>query len=138
MTGSFQRPCRLAIVLATLGAVLLANLFFWGHGHILVHDAQGYYELSKIIGQNGLFRFSDDQHTMHPGLRILFELRTYGYPLFLALCALFTNHETLVVQIAVFNCQLVLCLATCYFCARALQEIFKAPGFGTVLYVCTV
>jgi hypothetical protein len=138
MRDSFKDHSRLAMVLATLGAVLLANLFFWGHGHILIHDAQGYYELSKIINQNGLFRFADDQHTMHPGLHILFELRTYGYPLFIALCSLFTNHEPLAVQIAVFNCQLLLCLAACFFCARALQHVFKASGFGTWLYVCTV
>lgn len=138
MRTFFPRSPQAVLLLATLGAVLTANGFFWGHGHVLLHDAGGYYELSKIISQNGLFRFWDDQHTMNPGLYVLFELRTYGYPLFLALCSLFTNHDPLVVQIAVFSCQLLLCLAACLFCARVLQSVFKSPEFGTWLYVCTV
>jgi hypothetical protein len=132
-----QRNFRPAVILATLGAALMANMYFWGHGHVLIYDACGYYELSKIIGQNGLFRFSDDQHTMNPALHVLFEVRTYGYPLFLAFCSLFTNHETLSVHFMVFNCQLLLCLAVCYLGARTLQGVFKAPEFGTWLYVCT-
>src|SRR5262249_32926368 len=41
------------------------------------------------------------------------------------------------VQFTVFNCQLLLCLATCYCCATALGCVFKFRGFATWLYVCS-
>jgi hypothetical protein len=116
---------RTVILLATLAAILLANAFFWSHGHTLHYDDKGYYYLGNLIGQNGLFHFSD-------------ELRTYGYPLFIAICALFTNHHQLIVQVTVFGSQLLILLCACSFCARSLQEVFKAPRFGTCIYVCTV
>jgi hypothetical protein len=137
MCSPCRAPSPIAVWLATLGAILLANLFFWGHGHPFTGDARGYYELSRVIRHYGLFHFCDDQHILDPGFEILFPSRTYGYPLFIALCSLLTSHNALTVQIAVFNGQLLLCLVTCYVCAIALQEIFKARGFGTWLYVCS-
>ena len=122
----------------TVLAIVLANLFYWGHRHILIHDARGYYELSKIITQNGIFNFSDDKHTMNPVFHVLFELRTYGYPLFLALCSLFTNQEQSAVQLTVFVIQLLICLVLCYYCARSLQSVFRYPGFGRAVYTATV
>jgi hypothetical protein len=129
---------RTVMVLATGAAILLANVFFWSHEHIPVHDARGYYELAKIIGENGVFRFSDDKHTMDPAFHVLFELRTYGYPLFVAICSLFTNHDKLAVQIVVFNMQLLIYILTCHFAAKCLGSVFRAPGFTTCLYTCTV
>src|SRR5437588_520746 len=124
MSVYFQRYSRAAVLLATLGAVLLANAFFWSHEHVLLHDARGYHELAKIISENGLFRFSDEKHTMDPAFHILFELRTYGYPLFVALCSLFTNHDKLVVQIAIFNVQLMVYILACSFAAKFSQAVF--------------
>src|SRR5216683_6468879 len=129
---------RAVVILATLAAVLMANVFFWSHERNLIHDARGYYELSKIIGENGVFRFSDDKHSMDPAFHILFELRTYGYPLFVAFCALFTNHDKQAVQFVVFSMQLLIYLLTCHLAAGCLQSVFRAPGFGTCLYACAV
>src|SRR5207245_1515568 len=119
------------------GAILLANVFFWGHGPAVIHDSRGYYELSKVIRQSGLFWCADDLQIINSDYAILFKLRTYGYPLVVALCSLFTSQDLVTVQITVFNCQLLLCLATCYYCATVLQGIFKFRGFGTWLYVCS-
>jgi len=132
------RTLRAFVLPVTVLAILLANLFYWGHRHILIHDARGYYELSKIITQNGIFNFSDDKHTMNPVFHVLFELRTYGYPLFLAFCSLFTNQEQRVVQLTVFVIQLLICLVLCYYCARSLQSVFRYPGFGRAVYTATV
>src|SRR6266404_2113786 len=129
---------RAIVLVSTIAAILLANIFFWSHKSNIVYDARGYYELSKVIGANGLFHFSDDKHTMDPGFHSLFGLRTYGYPLFVALCALFTNHDERVVQITVFSTQLLIYILMCYCAAKCSQAVFKTPGFSTWLYVCLV
>ncbi len=120
-----------------LVATILANLFFWGRGHILFGDARGYYELSKIICQNGLFCFCDDQQTMDPVFHVLFDLRTYGYPLFVAFCSLFTSHETIAVQVVVFSAQLFIYLAVCHFVATNLEFRSGDPRFKRWLFICT-
>ena len=113
---------RAIVLVSTIAAILLANIFFWSHKSNIVYDARGYYELSKIVGANGLFRLSDDQHTMNPAFHSLFGLRTYGYPLFVALCALFTNHDKQAVQLVVFSMQLLIYLLTCHLAAGCLRS----------------
>lgn len=116
---------RAVVLIATALAIALACVFFWGYKHPIVFDARGYYELSKIVDAKGLFGFSN-------------ELRTYGYPLFVALCALFTNHNERVVHGTVFGTQLLIHILLCYGLAKASRAAFRTPGFDTWLYVCTV
>ncbi len=121
-----NKNTRPVFVLTTVIAFVLAHLFFWGHGLHLVHDSRGYYELSKIISENGLFNFRDAKSTMNPAYYPLFEIRTYGYPLFVALCSLFTNRDPVIVQLVVFEIQfidssrnlLLVCFAVANRCPR--------------------
>src|SRR5207248_4146257 len=99
MNEPCQGPSRTVVLFATLGAILLANVFFWGHGPTVIHDSRGYYELSKVIRQSGLFWCADDLQIINSDYAILFKLRTYGYPLVVALCSLFTSQDLVTVQI---------------------------------------
>lgn len=123
-------------LLVTVAAVLSAYLLVRGHGLHLVHDARGYHVLSQSIVRAGLFHFSDVS-LLEPDYQVLPRLRTYGYPLFEAGCALLADGSPEGTQAALFSAQLALFLGVCGFASRALGRHVGRPGFGWALYVAT-
>jgi hypothetical protein len=121
----------------TVVAIVVGHLIFLTHGYHLIHDARGYYLLSKALSQTGMFGLSDEK-LLPEGVGILLQIRTYGYPLFISACSLFTSGRPGAVQFTVFEAQLMLHLAACYCGARSLQRAGVARGFSGTLYACTV
>jgi hypothetical protein len=112
-------------VLVTICSVVFAYLLFLGGKQGLYFDAQGYYTLGQEIAKAGLFSFSD-------------STRTYGYPLFIAICWTFTNHVSSTVRFVIFNAQLGIFLAVCFFASRVVHSVFKSIEFSLATYASLV
>jgi hypothetical protein len=114
----------LAATFATLFAVGLALLLFFSGYQDLIYDAWGYAELARRISRAGLMGAAS-------------EVRTYGYPLFVALCNGFHPGGPRAVRAVVFVVQLVIYLAACAFGARVLGSAFRSARFGRRVYVAS-
>ncbi len=112
-------------LLATIFSVVFAYLLFLGGKQGLYFDAEGYYHLGEGIAKEGLFKYAD-------------QLRTYGYPLFVAICWTFSNHVSSTVQFIIFNAQLAIFLATCFYASRVVGDLVKRRWFSFAVYASTV
>src|SRR5688572_9480989 len=76
-----QRPLPIVYPLALLVAISIATwAFLYGDQPVML-DAAGYYEYARVIRAGGLGAFASD-------------LRTYGYPAFLAAIMLVVGEDT--------------------------------------------
>jgi hypothetical protein len=121
--GDPARPAnsRALFWITTLLAIGLAEVFFFSGYQNLIYDAWGYYKLS--------------QNLAHPGfVAAAHESRTYGYPLFVAICSAFRKLDPETVRFAVFHVQLLLFLTMSAAAARRLGQVFRSDGFTGAAY----
>src|SRR5207253_1186483 len=104
-------------------SVALAVLFFLDGYPTVIYDAWGYYHLSEILRDGGLFAWPTDT-------------RTYGYPLFLAAVAGFREIPPEELRLVAFLAQLAIYLAASAFVGRRLARIFRSPSLGVCAYAC--
>jgi hypothetical protein len=110
------------LIPATIAAIALALLLFFSGYQDLIYDAWGYAELARRLSRLG-------------PMGVASEWRTYGYPLFVALCNGFHPDGPRTVRALVFAVQLVIYLGACAFGARVLASAFGSPRFGRIVYV---
>jgi hypothetical protein len=118
------RAARLAWLAATLAAVLLAYALYVLGDQPLVWDAAIYYRHGMQLARQGVFGFFD-------------PLRTYGYPLFLALIPLFSGDHSDNVRFVAFNLQVAIYLAVCYYAARRLGRVWGSGRAAILTYAFT-
>lgn len=107
--------------LTTALAAGLAFVFLLSSYPSLIYDSYGYYRLAQNLITGGLVGAAN-------------ESRTYGYPLFVAICSGFRQPAPEVVRLLVFVPQLVLFLAACAAAARSFGRVFPRRGLETVFY----
>ena len=106
---------------ATIASVALACYWFVEAYPTFIYDSWGYHYLSEIIRTQGLLAWPTD-------------IRTYGYPLFLAAVSGFHAMRQEELRVLVFAVQLVLYLVACAYVSRKLADVFDAPGLGAFAY----
>ena len=122
-----SRPLTLKRVYlcGTIAAVGLAYFFFLVGYPRLIYDSWAYYVLAGILRDEG------------PSHWPLFmaELRTYGYPLFLALATGWHPVAADTHRLIVFHVQLILFLLACGWIGRSLARICGSPSAGLSGYL---
>lgn len=108
-------PFRIVLITA-IASTCLAYLFFFGQTHYLCCDSKNYLDLSETIRREGVLGFSD-------------PLRSYGYPLFVALSGGWAKNPKLL-HFIVFNAQLAIFFMTCRFAAQEMGRIFRSRTCG--------
>ena len=111
-----------ALVVACSGMMTRALLHGGNQGYF--YDAAQYFSLSQQILQGGLFAYQS-------------EVRTYGYPLFLALCAVLSLPTQDAVWTFAVVVQWVLYMLACGFAARHFARLTHSRTFGLVLFAVT-
>lgn len=106
-------------------AAALAVVLFLSSYPSLIYDSYGYFRLAHNLIAGGLAGAAN-------------ESRTYGYPLFVAICCGFLRPPPEVVRLLVFVVQLVFYLAACAAAARSFGRAFPRQGLPTVFYVSAV
>lgn len=124
---AFRAPDRpqLLCLLAVLVAVLIAIAAFRFGNQPVAADAADYHSLGQAILTNGLGRYGS-------------ELRTYGYPAFLAAIMLVAGRDVDQVQVATFVAQLVLMIAVAWVGARRLEGALDLGRVGPAIFIVTV
>ncbi len=107
--------------LTTALAAGLAFVFLLSSYPSLIYDSYGYYRLAQNLVTRGLVGAAN-------------ESRTYGYPVFVAICSGFRLLAPEAVRLLVFPAQLVLFLAACAAAARSLDRVFGCRGVATLFY----
>lgn len=115
-----MRSWRIALG-ATLASIAIACFWFAEAYPTFIYDSWGYYYLSEIIRTQGLLAWPTD-------------LRTYGYPLFLAAVAGFRAIPQEELRLLVFAAQLAAYLAACAYVGRKLADAFDSPRIGVFAY----
>lgn len=110
--------------ITALAAGLAVVLFLSGYPS-LIYDSYGYFRLAQNLIADGLVGAAN-------------ESRTYGYPLFVAICCGFLRPPPEVVRLLVFVVQLVLYLAACAAAARSFARAFPRRGMAAVFYASAV
>jgi hypothetical protein len=110
--------------ITALAAGLAVFLFLSGYPS-LIYDSYGYSRLAQNLITGGLVGSAN-------------ESRTYGYPLFVAICCGFLRPPPEVVRLLVFVVQLVFYLAACAAAARSFARAFPRRGMATVFYAAAV
>jgi hypothetical protein len=118
--GASRIGARLRLAI-TASAVLLASLCFREGYPTPIYDSLGYYILSIVLRIQGLSAWPTD-------------LRTYGYPLFVAIVTGFRDLPPEEVRLATFVAQLVVFLAVCHCVSRKLAAIFRSETLGVWAY----
>jgi hypothetical protein len=118
--GAIRTGARLRLAI-TASAVLLASLCFREGYPTPIYDSLGYYILSIVLRIQGLSAWPTD-------------LRTYGYPLFVAIVTGFRDLPPEEVRLATFVAQLVVFLAVCHCVSRKLAAIFRSETLGVWAY----
>ena len=116
---------RMPGALAVLLALAIAAWAFVDGDQPIVADAQGYYDFGKLIATVGPKAFAS-------------ELRTYGYPAFLAGLMRVVGHDPEDVRAAAFAVQLALLIGAAWIGARRVGGALGIGGIGRVLFVITV
>jgi hypothetical protein len=111
-------------VFGTIAAAGLAHFLFQVGYPNLIYDSWGYYVLAGILR---------DQGPSHWPL-FMAELRTYGYPLFLALVTGWRSVAAETHRAIVFHVQLILFLIACGWIGRSLAKTCGSPTAGLVGY----
>jgi len=106
---------------ATLASVALACFWFVEGYPTPIYDSWGYCHLGEIIRTRGLSAWPTD-------------VRTYGYPLFLAVVAGFRAVPLEELRLLVFVVQLTIYLGACAYVGRKLADVFQSPGLGVLAY----
>jgi hypothetical protein len=112
-------------LLAILAAITIASLAFVYGGQVVAFDAAGYFDYGRIIATEGPAAFASD-------------LRTYGYPAFIAAIILVVGEDIDDVQRAAFIVQLVLLLGVAWLGAHRIEGALGRPGIGQAIFVVTV
>ncbi len=113
---------RRLVLGATLAAVGIACFWFAEAYPAFIYDSWGYQYLAEIIRTRGLLAWPTD-------------VRTYGYPLFLAAMSGFRAMPQEELRLVVFAVQLVAYLAACAYVGRKLAAVFDSPRLGALTYV---
>lgn len=121
MTRLTDRGFRGAVAAVASGVGLL---FFVSGYPGLIYDSFGYAELARRVSHGGL---------SGPYL----EIRTYGYPLFVALVTGFQAVDDETLRLIVCVAQLLLYVAACALGARRLGAIYGSPKYERVAFVAT-
>src|SRR5687767_5187164 len=119
------RPAGLVSVLAVLLAIVIAACACLYGDQPLFADAQGYYDLGKLIASIGLQAFASDY-------------RTYGYPLVIAGIMRVVGQDAEDVQREVFVVQLGLLIGAAWIGARRVAGALGIDGVGPVTFAVTV
>jgi len=112
-------------VSGTITAAGLAYFLVQASYPKLIYDSWGYYVLAGVLR---------DQGPSHWPL-FMAELRTYGYPLFLALATGWHPVAADTHRLIVFLVQLILFLLACGWIGRSLARICGSPSAGLVGYL---
>ena len=114
---------RRRIVLgATLASAGIACFWFAEAYPTFIYDSWGYHYLAEILRTRGLLAWPTD-------------IRTYGYPLFLAAVAGFRAVPQEELRLLVFAVQWAAWLAACAYVGRKLAAVFDSPPLGAAAYV---
>jgi hypothetical protein len=105
----------------TVAAAAAACLAFVAGYPTVIYDAWGYHYLSEILRTRGLFAWPTD-------------LRTYGYPAFLALLSGFRGLPGEELRLVAFIVQLAAHLGACAFVAKRLARIYRSESVGVWAY----
>jgi len=106
-----------AYPLALLVSICIATwAYFYGDQPVIL-DAIGYYQYARVIAAGGLGAFASD-------------LRTYGYPAFLAVVIVLVGDDLVDLQAAVFVVQLALLLLVSWIAARRIEGALGIVGVG--------
>jgi len=134
ITASMPRPAlRVSVrwhtvalpVVATAAAVWIAAWAWLTGNQPIRSDAQGYYDLALQVAQNGPLAFES-------------QLRTYGYPFFLALLIRIVGPVPETVRTTGFVVQLALFIVAAWIGARRLGMALGMPGRTPWIYAATV
>jgi hypothetical protein len=112
---SHATPAAFVAGVSLLCAVL-AWLFFRAGFPGVIYDSYHYATLARIISAEGLFNLAS-------------RVRSYGYPLFVALCTRFADVSDQTARESVFAAQLAIHLATAFYSARAAERAFGTSRF---------
>ncbi len=123
-SNRFTRGTQALFYIVTALAIIIAYLLFVVGKRELIGDASNYYALGQKMAETGLLGFADG-------------LRTYGYPLFIAVFVKLFGSFPSFVSFSIFNAQLVLYLAACFYVARFFRSVFKSNSFSLAIYALT-
>ncbi|MEP6993502.1 MAG: hypothetical protein ABI968_03195 [Acidobacteriota bacterium] len=112
---------RWPYVAVTMAAVGMACLWFLEGYPTVIYDSWGYYYLSEILRTKGLLAWPTD-------------VRTYGYPAFLALVSGFRGLPPEELRLLAFGAQLAACLGACAYVSRKLAALFRSESAGFWAY----
>ncbi len=112
-------------IATTLAAVGIAELLFFAGYQGLIYDAYGYYVFAQRIVHGGLSAGA-------------FPSRTYGYPLFVALCGGFQSVAPDTARALVFHAQLLLLLLVGAEGARVLGHLLRCETARKWAYASVV
>ena len=115
-----KRPLFILIAITFL-ALGFAHALFWVGQQGLFWDAAGYYDLGVRIAKTGLFNFAD-------------ETRTFGYPLFIAILWLLSDHSAANAQFLIFDAQLCIYLGVCFFAFAVFRRVFQKTALAICLF----
>jgi hypothetical protein len=113
---------RRIVLGATLASVAIACYWFAEAYPTFIYDSWGYHYLAEIIRTRGLLAWPTD-------------IRTYGYPLFLAAVSGFRAMPQEELRLLVFGVQLAAYLTACAYVGRKLAAVFDSPRLGVLTYV---
>jgi len=113
---------RRIVLGGTLASVVIACYWFAEAYPTFIYDSWGYHYLAEIIRTRGLLAWPTD-------------IRTYGYPLFLAAVSGFRAMPQEELRLLVFGVQLAAYLTACAYVGRKLAAVFDSPRLGALAYV---
>ena len=116
-----MRDRHIALV-ATLASFGIACFWFAEAYPTFIFDSWGYHYLAEIIRTQGLLAWPTD-------------IRTYGYPLFLAAVSGFRAVPQEELRLIVFAAQWAAYLGVCAYVARKLAAVLDSPRLGAAAYV---
>jgi uncharacterized membrane protein YhaH (DUF805 family) len=112
---------RRLVLGATLAAAGIACFWFVEAYPAFIYDSWGYHYLAEIIRTRGLLAWPTD-------------IRTYGYPLFLAAVSGFRAVPQEELRLVVFAVQWAAWLAACAYVGRKLAAVSDSPPLGAAAY----
>ncbi|CAM3335578.1 MULTISPECIES: glycosyltransferase family 39 protein [Saccharibacillus] len=102
-------------------SLIIFSIYFKQNFSTLFYDEVGYYYVGKHVTGTGLFNVNE-------------SLRTYFYPLIIAVLSLFTDYQVSSVKIIVIFSQYFIYLYTVYKVAKTFFGQKKAFGFWAVIF----
>ncbi len=118
-----SRDGPLLLVVTTASLLAALALFRRGFGE-LWYDSFHYFTLSRIVSTEGFWNLHS-------------RVRTYGYPLFVALCTGFRDPGPAATRALVFAAQLVVYLGVSFHAARVAGRVFRSRRIFLGTYLLT-